>query len=272
MSTSYNNLPLQGLVFKASHNSYQRDETIQEQLTFHESAPYQCGCRGIELDIQRNSSDTMNPEFFTVNHTRVSNGDPLKSWLDKVLDWNDGTDHDVVWIMLDIKSSSGDVISFPDELDQYLTQYFGLEYIATPASMFPELNTHANLSDIVAQKGWPILDTLKGKYIFCLSGTEDWKRTYANQNPAQRLCFSDATDDQKLYPSRAVYNVQAGDQDPQILNALKSKNVFIRIYDTNSEKDWQNAKNAGANMLATDQVSGHDWAEVSKDAPFAPRS
>lgn len=271
MSTNYNSLPIQSLVFKASHNSYQRDESIQDQLTFHETQAYQCGCRGIELDIQRNSSSTMNPNFFTVNHTRLSDGDSLKSWLDKVLQWDNGNTHDVVWIMLDIKSSEGDVMSFPDELDQYLTDYFGLSYIATPAQMFPDMNQGQNLSDIVARDGWPILDTLKGKYIFCLSGTEEWKKTYANQNPSSRLCFADCTDDQKLGATRVVYNVESGHEDSKILGSLISRNIFIRVYDTDSQKDWDEAKQSGANMLATDKVSNYKWAEVSSDAPFAPR-
>lgn len=271
MSTNYNNLPIQGLVFKASHNSYQRDETIQQQLTFHETQPYQCGCRGLELDIQRNSSSTMNPNFFTVNHTRITNGDSLQSWLDQVLLWAGNTDHDVVWIMLDIKSTEGDVSTFPTELDEYLTDYFGVENIITPSQMFPEMAQGKTLSDLVAQKGWPILNTIRKKFIFCLSGTESWKKTYANQNPAERLCFADCTDDKNLGTSRVVYNVKAGHENQTVLNNLKARNVIIRVYDTNSEKDWNNAIKAGANMLATDKVSNHDWAEVANDAPFAPR-
>jgi len=31
------------IIFKASHNSYDRDESLQQQLTFNPSKPYNCG-------------------------------------------------------------------------------------------------------------------------------------------------------------------------------------------------------------------------------------
>ena len=103
MASLQDSTPFQNVVFKASHNSYDRKESLSEQLTL-KSPIYQCGCRGIELDIWRHSSDSMNDGYFTVNH--ATNGGPkLSVYLDQLSDWHTkNPDHDVIWVMLDIKS------------------------------------------------------------------------------------------------------------------------------------------------------------------------
>jgi hypothetical protein len=272
MATSLEQMPLQDISFKASHNSYNRDETIQEQLYFDRTAPYQCGCRGLELDIWRHSSDQMNKEFFTVGHTIMDNNTNLSVYLDQILSWyNTTTDHGLVWVMLDIKSSDGDCSTFPNEIDTYLTDYFGRDLIANPKFIFPDFTDSTYLSDLVAQQGWSPLGTLQNKFIFCLSGTEEWKSVYVNQYPSTRLCFADSGDVGLLSKQnqRIVYNVKAGDEKQNDFDSLQSKNIFIRVYDTNSDKDWNTAIQMGANMLATNKVSDYKWAEVSTNAPFA---
>ena len=262
---------LQNLVFKASHNSYQRDETISEQLTFHPSDASNCGCRGLELDIWRHDEDpTMNPGLFTISHlVGFLGGDTLKDWLDKVLSWHrSNPNHDLVWIMLDIKSSDGESSTFPDEIDGYLTNYFGTELIASPKVLFPSLSDSNPIGNIVNAKGWATLGSLANKFVFCLSGTEEWKKVYVNKSPSSRLCLADCGDDKNLSNTRVVYNVKAGKGKKDTLKALIQKNIFIRIYDADSEGDWNDAIKMGANMVATDKVSGHSWAKVSSNSPF----
>ena len=271
MATSIENSALQNIIFKASHNSYDRDESIAQQLTFNSTAPYQCGCRGIELDIWRHDDNNppMNPGYFTVNHTTGFSGETLKYWLDQVLSWHkDNLTHDLVWIMLDIKSSQGDSSTFPNQIDLYLTDYFGADLIASPNVVFPTLSDTNPIGNIVASEGWPTLGSLVGKFIFCLSGNEDWKDVYVNQNPSNRLCFADTDDDKKMGNKRVVYNVKSGHEKTSVFQSLIQKNIFIRVYDTNSSSDWTDATNIGANMLATNKVSNSPWAEVSTDSAF----
>jgi Phosphoinositide phospholipase C, Ca2+-dependent len=271
MATSIEDSALQNIIFKALHNSYNRDETIAQQLTFNSTAAYQCGCRGIEFDIWRHDDNNppMNPGYFTVDHTSSFSGETLQYWLDQVLSWHkDNPNHDLVWIMLDIKSSQGDSSTFPNQIDSYLTDYFGLGLIASPKFLFPTLSDANPIGNIVASEGWTTLGTVVGKFIFCLSGNEDWKNVYVNQNPSERLCFADTDDDKKLGNKRVVYNVEAGDEKTSVFQSLIQKNIFIRVYDTNSNNDWTEATNMGANMLATNKVSNSTWAEVSADAAF----
>lgn len=272
--TNIQETPYQNLVFKTSHNSYDRDESIQDQLDFNATQTYQCGCRGIELDIWRHSSDKMNKGYFTVNHL-TNGGENLSEYLDDLSDWHgDNPNHDVVWVTLDIKSSDGDKNKFPDEIDSYLTNYFGRSLIKTPKDLFPALTDSNKLSDVLAaQGGWPVLSSLKNHFIFCLSGNEDWKKVYYHNN-STRICFADCSDIDKLTEpnSRIVYNVESGSGNQSDFNTLMNKKMMIRVYDVNSESDWNKAIGMGANLLATDKVSDNSWAAVSDNSLFAQRS
>lgn len=48
---AYGTLPYHESCFKASHNSYERDEDLHEQLRWNASQPAQGGCRGLELGL-----------------------------------------------------------------------------------------------------------------------------------------------------------------------------------------------------------------------------
>ena len=273
MASLQDSTPFQNVVFKASHNSYDRKESLSEQLTL-KSPIYQCGCRGIELDIWRHSSDSMNDGYFTVNH--ATNGGPkLSVYLDQLSDWHtQNPDHDVIWVMLDIKSDGGDEGLFPDEIDSYLTTYFGRGLIKTPHDLFPGLTDSNKLSDVVQAQGWPILGSLKNHFIFCLSGNEDWKKVYYRNNRSQRICFADCDNaDQLTVPnSRVVYNVKAGSGKQADFNDLMQKKILTRVYDVDSEGDWDKAMGMGANILATDKVSDSSWAEVSPRDLYAAQT
>ncbi len=212
---NYQNLPYNQAVFKSSHNSYDRDEQpLGKQLDFHNDPAtyYNCGCRGLELDIWRHTQDNPNsPDWFTVNHL-TNGGENFSVYLSQLQDWHSkNPGHDLVWVSLDVKSSMGDERTFPDELDRYLTNFMGRDLMLAPGDLFQGISGN-NLSELVRQQGWPLLGTLTNKFIFCLSGDEDWKKTYAETAPATRLCLADATDANKLLApnARVVYNVKAG--------------------------------------------------------------
>ncbi len=53
---AYDQLRYSEVSMKGAHNSYQRDETIIEQLHWNPAKPYQAGCRALELDIAQSST------------------------------------------------------------------------------------------------------------------------------------------------------------------------------------------------------------------------
>ncbi|WP_165933481.1 Ca2+-dependent phosphoinositide-specific phospholipase C [Arundinibacter roseus] len=273
--TNYQDYAYHQVVFKSSHNSYDRQEKpLGRQLDFHPQSSnyYNCGCRGLELDIWRHSqSDPNSADWFTVNH--LTNGGPqLKYYLDQLINWHTANPgHDVIWVSLDVKSWSGDKSTFPDELDRYLTNFLGRDLILSPKDMFSELTDTNFLSDLVKATGWPKLSAMTRKFIFCLSGDEDWKKYYAEHQPSVRLCLADCESVSTLLSpnKRAVYNVKAGDEKHSDLSNLKAANILARVYDADGDDDWDDAQTQGATIIATDKVSDHSWAAVSSQAPYS---
>lgn len=288
--------------FKASHNSYDRGSPLATQLGWDElPRPCDNGCRGLELDVNRFSDGlaSTDPRFFRVSHDSDSNAPPLSDYLGQLRAWHDAhPNHDVVFVTLDIKSEEGSKEVFPAQIDTYLTTFFTQAPIASqsliyrPWDLMQRGQPGDSLFMSVVRSGWPTLQDLKGKFIFCLSGTESWKSYYAQQDPSQHLCFADkdySDDDANLGP-------QAGDGTRVIFNfhlwtghmanwwlairRFRAARMLVRGYEIDSPFLWMNALVAGVNVLATNQVTGTPWAGVGSslfwkrdpvfNAPFPP--
>jgi hypothetical protein len=277
---SYENLCYDQLAFKASHNSYERDESVLQQLHWSVVDSFNGGCRGLEFDINRFSDESngTTASYFQVNHDQHGEGPFLATYLQDLLSFHESDpDHDPIFVSLDIKSEDGSVTVFPDEIDNYLTAFFDKFLICTPAQVMPDesLDLVANLQET----GWPLLSDLRGKFIFCLSGTEEWKSTYAVTDPRQRLCFADfgVDDDDTETPvtggPRAVANLHLSSDDysrwKQLVPSLRAQRLLVRAYVLNSDGIWDKAQGAGVNVLSTDKVSDYEWAMVGTE-PFAP--
>lgn len=272
------------IIFKASHNSYDRDETLLQQLTFNPSKPYNCGCMGLELDIWRHSSsyvpyESISAGYFTVAHDTPGNK-TLKSYFDQILQWHNGNPaHDVVLITLDIKSSNGGYSNFQDEIDTYLKCYFGEDLIFKPGQLMQ--NPQLSLCSNVIATGWPQLASseLSGKFIFCLSGNKDWKAQYAATNLSIRYCFSDldqSDSDKNVAPPTSgnivffnfhIYNSNKNSWMKTIPPFAKSK-LIVRTYVSNSEENWDNCIKANVSAIATDKVSNYNWCMVSDSGEY----
>lgn len=267
------------ITFKASHNSYMRKETLNKQLTFNINEPYNCGCMALELDIWRHSSkyeylDNINDGYFTVSHINLRNI-TLAHYLEKILDWhNSNPNHNVILVTLDIKSSRGDCDTFPEEIDTYLKCYFDEELIFKPNKLITD-NT-LSLCENVIKDDWPELTStkLQGKFIFCLSGTEEWKSKYASTDLNKRYCFSDediSASDKEIHPPSkgniVFFNFHIEDNNKDVwMNTIPpfaKKNLITRTYQSDSESDWNNCIKANVSAIATDKISNNTWAKVS---------
>jgi hypothetical protein len=56
MGTNYLSLRYNDVSMKGAHNSYQRDETLIEQIKWNASNPADTGCRAVELDISQSDN------------------------------------------------------------------------------------------------------------------------------------------------------------------------------------------------------------------------
>jgi hypothetical protein len=264
--------------YKQSHNSENRNEDVDESLAWHANDPGRGGCRGLEYDFWRHSDGTMgrSREYFTVSHlSNAKSAPPLANYLESLLSWNKKFEnHDVIFVTLDIKSSGGARDPFPEEIDNYLTQWFERGLIFRPADLSPRSD---DFVAYVKVNGWPAVTDMRNKFLFCLSGNKEWKSYYAAKDPRSRLCFSDIDfDDGKsvtvpLSGQRVIYssNLHSSkfERWKASIAALRSANLMARGYVLNSEAIWNKARQAKLNIFSTDKITGHAWAHVG-DAPF----
>jgi hypothetical protein len=261
-------LPYNQVSFKASHNSYDRDETLVQQLAWDPNQPWQGGCRGLELDI--NQSEDGN--YWSVGHVGgySSKERQLSQFLNELRVWSqDGPDHDVVTLYLDLKEVHE---GFADDLDQYVSQYLGRP-IYRPGEL---MGAQSSVPNGARAYGWPTLNQLRGKFIVVLSGDSDAKAAYSNEDPRERLCFADKDRDADESPesnTRVFFNYHLYESDhdewgPVFRAQATNPASICRGYVINEGDFWDNALAAGCNIPSTDKVRNHDWAMVSRSAPF----
>jgi len=267
--------------FKASHNSYERDEDLHQQLRFDAARPWQGGCRGLELDIWRHSdaSHGTSVGYFTVAHSTPGNV-PLANHLGHLLSYHANEPrHDPVLVTIDIKSSQGSAAAFPAEIDAYLGEWFDRTLVYRPADLRAK-SRRGTLIEAVRASGWPTIDALRGRFVFVLSGTEAWKRRYAETTTGTSLCFADAdvADDEpydvlapRLPADRVFLNMHLFSADfavwKESVARLRADGYVVRGYVLDSSGIWSKAMTAGVNVLATDMVRGRTWAHVGA-SPF----
>jgi len=269
--------------FKASHNSYQRSETISNQLEFDPTAPYQSGCMAIELDIIRQSKDYKNGEitsgYFKVSHTQgASAASHLDEWLGYIFGWhNSNPNHLPIVVYIDIKSTEGGYLSFGDRIDQYLTKYFDKSIIYTPGMLYSsklkgEGDTYNDLCSFVVQKDWPQIDQMLGKVIFCLTGNSDWKKMYADSSDllTTRLCFSDDDSEYETPPTtgnRVFFNFDTKKKDKwnETIKKYSKNHLITRVYEVNDADLWEKALTCTFSAIATNKIRNHKWAYVSNE-------
>lgn len=256
---------------KASHNSYvDALPLLSTQLSFNASDPAKDGCLGLELDIWRHSTKytpykSINEGYFTVSH---SNGRQikLKYFLDILKIWHEVDKlHYPVFITLDIKSYEGKYDQFHEEIDTYLQQYFGDDKIFMPNAMMPDKN--AGLYDNARVYGWPKIENMPGKFIFCLSGRKSWRKKYSNTDILDRRCFSDMDyNDNKDINNIVVVNMTKSEG---LKYAYTTPTVRIsRVYGVNKNEDWDTILKNNHSVISTDKVEGTTWAKVSDSAPI----
>jgi hypothetical protein len=283
--SSLEQYPFNRLAFKATHNSYTYKQGLAEQLSFSSKDPAHCGCCGIELDIVQ----TVDRSEWEVRHSggsRPSTGDArrrkdgtryLSDWLHDLLVWsqaeNKSKAHNPITVILDLKEVRSPSNEFPDALHHYLIKCgFTPDCLFTPSDLLGRSRPATNLVEAASlDGGWPSLEELRGQFILVLSGSPDQKRSYARREDA--FCFADRWLPRDLRSSpdlsrdgRIFVNIACEGRYGQRLSwACEHPALFVRVYNVNSERDWQEVLKGGANMLATDLLTGTSWARVCTD-------
>jgi len=282
------NVSYHKISFKGSHNSYERNETIAEQLTYYKrnrKTSHNGNCMALEFDIWRHTKPIRNgrvdDRLWTVNHF-VNTGPKLSQYLKELLDWHKKTpNHYPIMVKLDVKSKNGGFQDFHNQIDVYLNNYFDERLIYKPGKLFK--NSNLSLAENVQRHGWPSVNALKGKFIFVLTGNSSWGETYASKNlRTQRLCFTmkempaNRTD---VYPPSkgniAIFNFHIYSKHTskwkKVIPRFANKNMLTRVYIANSAKNFRNSIGAKVNCISTDKIKNHSWAWVNQNGKFLSR-
>ncbi len=259
---------------KSSHNSYERDEALIDQLVFHR-------IRSIELDTHNDKAGhDPRVDDWLVYHgpQRGTTCNRLSDCLDELRAFHDANPlHEVVTVFVDLKDDWEDGRR-PVNLDNRLTEpaHMGAGAILTPGDVRAACPSDANLREAVTNLGcgWPTLDSLRGKFIFVLTGETDRLDEYLTDGGAVAFIapgvnsFSAATarDDVIFYNHR--------DFDGDLAEAINDAGLVSRFYDLNREDEFTDARDSVVHHLATDRVNflRRGWARTHNELgwPFEP--
>ncbi len=255
--------PYHQVRYKASHNSYDRTMSLEDQLRFDPNAPWECGCRGLELDLSQVPRDA---KSWDVKHDPGARepAHPFKKYLADLLKWSAGAkNHVPVTVVLDLKRVNSSEQAFPGRLDTYIRDHFDASSLFRPKDFWDD-----------AGGQWPTIKELRGKFLFVLSGA-GIKNVYPREAsaPEPRLCFVDRgmprdPGGMKLRKfSRVFINMDRKSMGRTSMKkwlkqAARHPQFCIRLYGLNGRSMWNSATEHGVNMMATDAMTGEDWATV----------
>ena len=242
--------PYHRVSFKASHNSFERDEKpFTEQLSWSRRSPHQAGCRGLELDLRESPNLTV----WAVHHDEyTSRADcQFSEFLRHLRRWSSmHPRHDVVTVTLDLKAPARDRRQFPRYLDTIIDECLGRDRLFTPTEL---TGGHESLVAGAMATGWPALDQLRGRLVLCLSGDESTKQSYSSTS-RNRLCFADRRfrEGDRL-PSRTSgdrvfvnFNAtEAWDWGARVRALAERQGFITRAYGANSADLWRRAVAVG---------------------------
>lgn len=234
---------------KASHNAYQRDESIIDQLVYHR-------VRTIEYDLHTNYGDPLfklqaapDGDWLVYHHIADMNTNfklfsqalsQLKSFHEMV------PDHEVVTVFFDI---SFDEKHTPQDFDDLITSYIPKEWIFTPADLLESCPGAASLKDAAGSCGWPYLDDLRGKFIFV--PTEGSYAGDNRENALDMICFVTGGFQD---PESVFFNMEYAENDTlpaEVYNA----GFVSRVYYADSAEKFADAENQKANLIAINEIN-----------------
>jgi hypothetical protein len=272
-NTLYGSFRYNEVSMKAAHNSYQRDEILVDQLAWSASQPYQAGCRALELDI----SQSKNTNMWPVGHDDSYEKDyrQLSQFLNELSVWSSrNTMHDVITVHLDLKPVEP---GFPQKLDNYIRNNLHVGVITNVYRPGELMHNEPTLAAGAEKFGWPTLDQLRGRFIFCVTGNQQAKDSYARTSPRERLCFADVdvSDENKNNPQSDacvffnynLYSDNKGIWGPVFRRLAGTRKVILRGYVLNGESLWKAAIESGCHLLATDKIRNYKRAAVGS-TPF----
>lgn len=264
-----------GVQAKASHNSYERDEPLFDQLVHHK-------VRALELDIHNGKrfQPSLANDFY-VYHFDAPGFDgtsctKLSDCIGALAAYHRAVpEHEVVTVFVDVKDDF-EAFHSPDDLDAQLLK-LGRSTLFTPADWLARCPGAASLRGAITPPcTMPKLDELRGKVVFALTGGTSCGagaklEAYVAGGAEKRLGFIAPETSQEC--SLAEYeankkhvvflNFEAG-ATATASEAARAR-YLTRVYNLNDSASFGRAKAAGAHFLGTNNVNAIEdpWATTA---------
>ena len=128
--------------------------------------------------------------------------------------------------------------------------------------------SEATLRDAVKKKGWPALDSLRGKFLFALDNTDEIRSRYLEGNPSLegRLIFASAPED--THPAAAWFKCNDPVREQETILRLVKSGFLVRTRADTGKPDpamRDKAFSSGAQWLSTDHFSATSKDRVCFD-------
>ena len=256
---------------KSAHNSFQRDESLLDQLVYHR-------IRSLELDIHHSAAFAAEvPGDWYVYHIDVvddaSHCRRLSDCLGLLAAFQRAQpEHEVLTLWLDLKD--GFITDHqPADLDARLTDAFGPRLLR-PAELLAACPAAATLQQAITLPGcgWPELAALRGRVLVALTGGDlddpsGPLATYVGDDASSRAAFvaPDLAAAQTLsaHPEALLHNLALA--DVALAAAVRDAGLVSRVWVVDELADWSAAAQAGAQHLASNKISAAQdlWASTA---------
>jgi hypothetical protein len=255
----------------SSHNSYDGAGPKGDLR-----AQFENGTRSFELDLH-----VAAPHHWDVYHV-FPPGDYIANLTDGLHQLrrlhDDVPTHEVVTVWLELKDGGRSRSHEPADLDRTVKTLVG-DLVFGPAHLSAG-HAGESLRGVIASRGWPLLESLKGRLLFVLMGDDEAAAEYSLSLRLNALCFAAPEHDivgKVLRPgqewSNAVFfncHNTDGSDSPLLVHQL---GLVSRLWRVDSQREYAFALSCRAHHVATDHVTSDLFLPrlVDKNGrPFAP--
>jgi hypothetical protein len=249
---------------KASHNAYQRDESIIDQLIYHR-------VRTIEYDLHTNYGEPVlklqaapDGDWLVYHHIAdmSTNFKLFSQALSQLKGFHETIpNHEVVTVFFDITFDNKHT---PQDFDALITSYIPKEWIFTPADLMSRCPDATSLKDSVNSCGWPYLDELRGKFIFVPT-----EGSYAGENRIDALNMISFVTGGFDDANSVFFNMEYKENDTEPAKVYNAGYVS-RVYYADSAEMFADAKNQKANLIAINEINyiEYPWSNTFNGAGY----
>ncbi len=265
---SYDDLRYNEVRQKSAHNAFQQQEGIYDQIVYWR-------IRSLELDLHRSKlgHGSLKGDWFVYHgaHNPNTTVHRLSDFLRLARGIQHAVPrHEVITVFLDVRQPFHTTASASQSgpaLDRLLVGALGEEGIVRPREL---LGDAASLREAVTTAGWPKLSTLRGRFLFVLTGGAEKLRTYpGGRSPEECVVFLSARAEKKSDipgDDESIVFFNMSDKRVKLARAVHARGFVGRGYYINDKARWDVAVQHDCHHLATDDINAREdpWSQTQR--------